>query len=181
MNKLRKKYYDTIRPQLKQEMNLHSVMAVPRLVKVILNVGVGKGIKDDKYIGSVESTLMRITGQKPIKTKAKKSIASFKIREGMTVGLKVTLRGTRMYDFVEKLVSISLPRVRDFQGLSRKSFDGQGNYTIGVKEHIIFPEIKADEVENLHGLEIVIVTSANNDDQAGKFLRILGFPFKIKK
>lgn len=181
MNKLRKKYYDTIRPKLKQEMNLHSLMAVPRLDKVILNVGVGKGIKDDKYIGGVESTLIRIAGQKPIKTKAKKSIASFKIREGMTVGLKVTLRGIRMYDFVEKLVNISLPRLRDFQGLDLKGFDGHGNYTIGVKEHIIFPEIKADEVENLHGLEIVIVTSADNDDQASKFLRILGFPFKIKK
>lgn len=181
MNNLRKKYNDKIRYQLQTELSLRSVMAVPRLVKVVLNSGVGRGLKDDKYISSVESTLLRITGQKPIQTKAKKSISAFKIREGMSVGLKVTLRGEKMYDFVDKLVNISLPRVRDFQGLKSDSFDGQGNYTVGIKEHIIFPEIKADEVENLHGLEIVIVTSAGNDSQAKKLLTALGFPFKNKK
>jgi large subunit ribosomal protein L5 len=150
------------------------------LQKVVLNVGVGKGLKDEKYTDAVESTLSRITGQKPVKTKSKKSIAAFKIREGNTVGLKVTLRGRRMYDFIEKLVNVSLPRVRDFQGLKINSFDGQGNYTLGIKEHIIFPEIKADEVENLHGLEIVIVTTANSDELAKKLLIALHFPFNKK-
>ncbi len=180
MNQLQKKFNQTIRPALQKELNLKSIMAVPRLDKVVLNVGVGKGLKDEKYIEAVISTLQRITGQKPVRTKAKKSIAAFKIREGNTVGLKVTLRGTRMYDFIEKLINISLPRVRDFQGLKANSFDGRGNYTLGIKEHIIFPEIKADEVENLHGLEIVIVTTTNDDQQTKSLLQAINFPFSKK-
>lgn len=180
MNKLQQEFNKTIRPALYKELGLKSIMAVPRLQKVVLNVGVGKGLKDEKYVEAVESTLIRITGQKPIRTKAKKSIAAFKIREGNTVGLKVTLRGQRMYDFIEKLINVSLPRVRDFQGLKVNSFDGQGNYTLGIKEHIIFPEIKADEVENLHGLEIVVVTTTNNDELAKKLLAALHFPFNKK-
>lgn len=179
MNNLRKKYNKEIVPALKKDLNLKNAMAVPRIDKVVLNVGVGKGLKDEKFIDNVESTLIRITGQKPVKTKARKSISAFKIREGMTVGLKVDLRGDRMYDFIEKLIKVSLPRVRDFQGLSLKSFDKQGNYTIGIKEHIIFPEIKADEVENLHGLEIIISTTAKDDESAKKLLLALGFPLKI--
>ncbi len=180
MNKLQQEFNKTIRPTLFKELGLKSIMAVPRLEKVVINVGVGKGLKDEKYIEAVESTLVRITGQKPIRTKAKKSIAAFKIREGNTVGLKVTLRGQRMYDFIEKLINVSLPRVRDFQGLKVNSFDGHGNYTLGIKEHIIFPEIKADEVENLHGLEIVIVTTTNSDELAKKLLLALKFPFSKK-
>ncbi len=180
MNKLQQEFNKKIRPTLFKELGLKSIMAVPRLEKVVINVGVGKGLKDEKYIEAVESTLVRITGQKPIRTKAKKSIAAFKIREGNTVGLKVTLRGQRMYDFIEKLINVSLPRVRDFQGLKVNSFDGHGNYTLGIKEHIIFPEIKADEVENLHGLEIVIVTTTNSDELAKKLLLALKFPFSKK-
>lgn len=180
MNKLQQEFNKKIRPALFKELGLKSIMAVPRLEKVVINVGVGKGLKDEKYIEAVESTLVRITGQKPIRTKAKKSIAAFKIREGNTVGLKVTLRGQRMYDFIEKLINVSLPRVRDFQGLKVNSFDGHGNYTLGIKEHIIFPEIKADEVENLHGLEIVIVTTTNSDELAKKLLLALKFPFSKK-
>jgi len=180
MNQLHQQFVKTIRPKLQKEMNLKSVMAVPTLEKVVCNVGVGKGLKDDKYVEAVISTLSRITGQKPIRTKAKKSIAAFKIREGNTVGLKVTLRGERMWDFIAKLIHASLPRVRDFQGLKINSFDGKGNYTIGIKEHIIFPEIKADEVENLHGLEIIVVTTAQTDEAARQLLISLEFPFSKK-
>jgi len=180
MNQLHQQFVKTIRPKLQKEMNLKSVMAVPTLEKVVCNVGVGKGLKDDKYVEAVISTLSRITGQKPIRTKAKKSIAAFKIREGNTVGLKVTLRGERMWDFIAKLIHASLPRVRDFQGLKINSFDGKGNYTIGIKEHIIFPEIKADEVENLHGLEIIVVTTAQTDEAARQLLIALEFPFSKK-
>lgn len=180
MNQLKEKFIKKIRPQLQKDLELKSVMAVPKVTKITVNVGVGKGLKDDRYLDAVESTILRITGQKPLRTKAKKSISAFKIREGMTVGMKVTLRGDRMYDFLDKLINISLPRVRDFQGLSIKSFDGKGNYTIGVKEHIIFPEIKADEVENLHGLEIIISTSARDDESAKLLLSALGLPFKNK-
>ncbi len=179
MNNLRKKYNEKILPALKEELGLKNVMAVPRIEKVILNIGVGKGLKDEKFIDNAEATLVRITGQKPVRTKARKSISAFKIREGMTVGLKVSLHGDKMYDFIERLINVSLPRVRDFQGLSLKSFDGQGNYTIGVKEHNIFPEIKADEIENLHGLEIVITTTVKDDEVAKKLFLALGFPFKI--
>ncbi len=178
MSNLRQKFISEIRPKLKEELGLDNIMAVPRLEKVVLNVGVGKGLKDEKYREAVASSLARIAGQRPQYTKAKKSISSFKVREGMIVGVRVTLRGQRMYDFVEKLINIALPRVRDFHGLSRKSFDGQGNFTIGVKEHIIFPEIKGDEIENIHGLEVVIVTTADDDESGYKLLKALGFPFK---
>jgi len=180
MNQLRETYIKNVRPRLQKDLGLASIMAVPRVIKITVNAGVSKGLKDDRYLDAVESTLVRITGQKPLRTKAKKSISAFKIREGMTVGMKVTLRGNRMYDFLDKLINISLPRVRDFQGVSPKSFDGKGNYTIGVREHIIFPEIKADEVENLHGLEVVISTSARTDESAKQLLTALGVPFKNK-
>lgn len=152
--------------------------AVPRLVKVVVNVGIGRGLKDEKFQSVVHSTLERITGQKPVVNKAKKSISSFKIRKGMPVGMSVTLRGKRMYDFTEKLVNVTLPRVRDFQGLDTKVLDGQGNVNLGFKEHIVFPEIRPDEVESIHGLEVAIVTTARDNESALKLFTLLGFPFK---
>ncbi len=182
MSNLYEKFKQELRPKLKETLQLKNIMSTPRLEKVVVNVGVGsKGLKDDKYIDAVANSLAKITGQKPQLTKARKSISSFKVREGMVVGMRVTLRGRRMYDFVEKLVNIALPRVRDFQGLSKKSFDGNGNFTIGVKEHIIFPEIKGDEIDNIHGLEVVVVTTAKDDESAFALLKMLGFPFKENK
>lgn len=154
-----------------------SVMQVPHLDKIVVNVGVGDAIEDKKRIDEVVEEISMITGQKPIVTKAKKSIASFKLREGEPIGVKVTLRGIRMYEFFDKLVSISLPRVRDFRGVSKNSFDGRGNYTLGVKEQLIFPEINYDKVNKVRGMDIVIVTTANSDEEAYALLKELGMPF----
>jgi len=168
-------------PKLKQELGLKNSLAVPKIVKVTLNVGVGKGKDDPKVAETAENTLKRITGQVPVYTKSKKSISAFKVREGMKVGLKVTLRGRRMWDFLDKLVRITLPRIRDFRGLAESSIDRTGNFNIGFKEHIVFPEIKSDEVEKLHGLEVAITTTAKNSQEAMILFKNLGFPIKESK
>jgi len=174
-----KDFYKTdVVPKLKEEFGLKNIHSVPSVKNITLNVGLGPGIKDGKFLETAENTLTRITGQKPVKTKARKSISGFKIREGNVVGLKVTLRGKSMWDFLEKLIKVSLPRVRDFRGLSPKAFDGRGNYSIGLKEHIAFPEISSDEIELIHGLQVTISTSAENDDQAKSLLKHLGLPLK---
>ncbi|MFZ5391115.1 MAG: 50S ribosomal protein L5 [Patescibacteria group bacterium] len=164
-------------PILKQEFSLRNIMQMPRLNKVVLNIGLGKVLSDVKQQENAFKTLQRVTGQKPVFTKAKKSISNFKIRQGMVVGVSVTLRGQRMYDFLDRFVSITLPRVRDFRGLSKKSIDKQGNLTIGFKEHVVFPEIRADEIESLHGLEVTIVTSGQQRDLTLRLFELLGFPF----
>jgi large subunit ribosomal protein L5 len=174
-------YNQEVIPKLREEFGFKNLNAVPTVKSIVLNVGLGSGLKDSKFIETVENTLIRISGQKPVNTKARKSIAGFKIREGNVVGMKVTLRGERMWDFLEKLVKVSLPRVRDFRGLSSKAFDGQGNYSIGLKEHIAFPEIRSDEIEQIHGLQVTISTSAENDDQARSLLTHLGLPLKKKE
>ncbi len=178
MSNLKKKFKSEIVPILKKELGYTNDLEVPRLRKVVLNVGLGKGLTDAKFNEAVENSLMRITGQRPIKTLAKKSISNFKIRKGLVVGMKVTLRGDRMYDFVEKLVNITLPRVRDFRGLNIRSIDRQCNLNIGISEHIAFPEIKSDEVERIHGLEITLVTTAKNREEGKLLFKRLGFIFK---
>lgn len=165
-------------PALKETFGYKNMMAVPKIEKVVLNVGLGKGLTDSSYIETAENTLKRISGQKPVPTRAKKSISNFKIREGMVIGMKVTLRGEKMYEFLDKLVHITLPRVRDFRGLSPKAIDKDGNFNIGIKEHISFPEISADEVEKVHGLEISIVTTAHSREEGRALFESLGFPLK---
>lgn len=174
---LREKYQKTVVPSLKAQFGYKNDLAAPKILKVIVAVGIGKSKDDPKFAEGAEGTLLRITGQKPLTTLAHKSISAFKVREGMKVGLKVTLRGKRMWDFLSKLVTITLPRVRDFRGLSDKGFDRQGNFNIGFKEHLVFPEIKSDEVEKLHGLEVAIATSAKNKEEGLALLKQLGFPF----
>lgn len=176
---LEEKYKKEVIQEMKKIFGYKNDLAVPRLVKVVVNVGVGRALKDDKFVDYATNTLARITGQKPVITKAKKSISAFKIRAGMVVGLKVTLRGRRMYDFVDKLINIALPRVRDFRGLEAKSVDRRGNLTVGFAEHLIFPEIKSDEVERLHGLEVVIDTNAKNQREGLTLFKLLGFPIKV--
>ncbi len=176
-NRLLEKYNSSIKETLMKKFEYKSVMQVPHLDKIVVNVGVGDAIEDKKRIDEVVEEISMITGQKPIVTKAKKSIASFKLREGEPIGVKVTLRGIRMYEFFDKLVSISLPRVRDFRGVSKNSFDGRGNYTLGVKEQLIFPEIDYDKVNKVRGMDIVIVTTANSDEEAYALLKELGMPF----
>lgn len=179
-SRLQKKYKETVIPALKDAFGYANVMQVPRVSKVTLNVGYGRHVKDKNYIENVDKTLQAITGQKPVHNKAKKSISNFKIRAGMPVGASVTLRGTQMYDFLDKLVNITFPRVRDFRGISPKSFDKQGNYSIGFKENIAFPEIDTDAVEKIHGLEVVVSTTATNRDEGLALLKGLGFPFRDK-
>lgn len=178
MNRLQERYKKEIQGQLKEELGIKNVNAIPKLEKITLNVGVGKAQGDKKVIENVESTLQRITGQKPVATKARKSISNFKLRQGTIVGLSVTLRGERMYAFMDKLVNVTLPRVRDFQGINRKSVDAQGSLNIGFKEHIVFPEIKSDEVEHVHGLEVAITTTASSTAEGIRLLEKLGVPFK---
>ncbi|MFA6098780.1 MAG: 50S ribosomal protein L5 [Patescibacteria group bacterium] len=178
MPELKKKYQKTVIPAIKEKLGLKNSMAVPKILKVIINCGLNQNNKDEKFSDTVVSTLTRISGQKPVLTKAKKSISAFKIRAGAIVGVMVTLRGQRMYDFVDKLVNITLPRVRDFQGIPQKSVDQRGNLSIGFKEHVVFPEIRSDEVERIHGLEVVISTSAQSHDQGVALFTLLGFPFK---
>jgi len=180
MNRLREAYQHTIAPALAEELNLKNRLALPRLTKVVINVGVGS-IKDQpKVIEEIAATLAKITGQKPVVAKAKQSIAGFKVRTGQTIGLRTTLRGERMYDFIDKLINVALPRLRDFRGLNPKGFDGNGNYNLGVKEHIIFPEIHYDDVNKIYGMNVTIVTTAKTDAQAEALLRRLGFPFPTK-
>lgn len=178
MNNLHQYYNQSVRPAMLKKFDLKNLMAVPRIEKVVINVGINSNIKDAEYLANVENTLMRISGQKPVKTTAKKSISNFKVKQGMVVGMKVTLRGERMWDFIEKLVKVTLPRVRDFHGIDPKSFDKNGNYSIGFKEYVAFPEIRPDEIERLHGLEVTVVTTAKNKEQGIELLTLLGFPFK---
>ncbi|AVQ97663.1 50S ribosomal protein L5 [Oceanobacillus picturae] len=178
MNELRKKYQDEVSPSLMNKFNYESVMQVPAVEKIVINMGVGDAVQNSKALDSAVEELALISGQKPLITRAKKSIAGFRLREGMPIGAKVTLRGERMYEFLQKLVSVSLPRVRDFRGISKKAFDGRGNYTLGVKEQLIFPEINYDKVNKVRGMDIVIVTSSNTDEEARELLAQLGMPFQ---
>lgn len=180
MADLGKQYRDTMRPALAKELGIENIYAVPKLEKIVLNIGAGSAIKDKQRFALMMQTLTAISGQKPVATKSKKSISNFKIRGGMDVGMKVTLRGKKMYDFFEKLVRVTFPRVRDFKGVNAKIFDGQGNATIGFSEHIAFPETAGDSVDALHGLQVIIQTSAKNNEQGQKLLEAMGFPF-IKK
>ena len=178
MHRLLEKYKKEIVPALMKEVGYKNNLAVPKLEKVIINVGTGKGLTDSKFNDVVENTLERITGQKPVKVGAKKSISNFKIRQGALVGMIVTLRGRRMYDFVDKLINVTFPRVRDFRGISEKSVDPHGNLNVGFREHVAFPEIKSDEVEQIHGLQVSVVTTARTKDEGLKLLKYLGFPFQ---
>ena len=175
--RLLQKIRDEIGPEMMKEFGYSSVMQIPRLDKVVINIGLGEALQNAKAIESVTADLSRITGQRPVTTKAKKSIAGFKIREGMPIGAMVTIRGRRMYEFTDRLLNASLPRIRDFQGLSRNSFDGRGNYSIGIREHTIFPEIDYNSIDRIRGMQIVIVTSAVNDQEGMRFLELAGMPF----
>lgn len=172
------RYTTVVVPALMKEWGYMNALQVPKVIKVTVNVGVGKALKDSNILDSVEHSLLRITGQKPVRTKAKKSIANFKVRQGVVLGVKVTLRKKRMYDFLEKLVAVALPRIRDFRGLELSSVDAQGNLSIGFKENLAFPEIKSDEIEHTHGLEITISTNAHSYDRGVALFSLLGFPFK---
>jgi large subunit ribosomal protein L5 len=178
MNRLKEKYVKEITPALMSKFNYESVMQVPKLEKIVINMGVGDAVQNAKALDNAVEELAAIAGQKPVVTRAKKSIAGFRLREGMPIGAKVTLRGERMYEFFDKLVSVSLPRVRDFRGISKKSFDGRGNYTLGVKEQLIFPEIDYDKVSKVRGMDIVIVTTANTDEESRELLTQFGMPFQ---
>ncbi|MCR5079521.1 MAG: 50S ribosomal protein L5 [Bacilli bacterium] len=177
-NRLHKKYKEVIVAELVKEFGYTTPMQAPRLEKIVLNMGVGEATANTKVLDDAVADMTLITGQKPVITKAKKSIATFKLREGMPIGCKVTLRGARMYEFLDKLVSIALPRVRDFRGISKNAFDGHGNYTLGVKEQLIFPEIDYDKVAKIRGLDIVMVTTARSDKEAYALLEKLGMPFR---
>jgi large subunit ribosomal protein L5 len=178
MNRVLEKYLNEVKPELMKKFEYKSVMQAPKLDKIVINMGVGDAMANSKALDAAVEDLTQICGQKPIITKARKSIAAFKLREGAAIGCKVTLRGERMYQFFDKLVSIALPRVRDFRGLSKDSFDGRGNYTLGVKEQLIFPEINYDKVFKIRGMDIVIVTTAKSDNEGRELLTLLGMPFK---
>ena len=175
--RLQEKYSNEIVPHLIKKFTYKSVMQAPRLEKVIINMGVGEAVQNPKVLDSAIADLEKISGQKPVVTRAKKSIAGFKLREGMPIGAKVTLRGERMYQFIDKLFNVSLPRVRDFRGVSNKAFDGRGNYTLGLKEQLVFPEIEYDQVDKIRGMDIVFVTTANTDEEAHELLAQLGMPY----
>ena len=178
MNRLKEKYNNEIVPSLREKYNYASVMEVPKLEKIVVNMGVGDATTNSKLLDAAMKDLEIITGQKPVATKAKKAIAGFKVREGQAIGCKVTLRGENMYNFLDKLISITLPRVRDFRGISNKAFDGRGNYTLGLKEQALFPEITYEEVDLVKGMNVSVITTANTDDEARELLRLLGMPFK---
>ena len=180
MSRLQTYYKDTVVPQLMEQMGFKNVMEVPRFSKVTLNMGVGEAVGDKKVMDRATADLEQIAGQKPIVTLARKSVASFKIRDGWPVGCKVTLRRERMYEFIDRLVNVAIPRIRDFRGLNRKSFDGNGNYSMGVREQIMFPEIDYDKIDMIRGLDITITTTANNDAEALALLQAFNFPFKAK-
>ena len=175
--RLKEKYDTEVKKALMEKYHYESVMQLPKLVKIVINIGVGDATNDAKRLDEAVAELTQITGQKPVTTKARQSVASFKLRQGQAIGCKVTLRGVRMYDFYDKLVSIALPRVRDFRGVSRNAFDGRGNYTLGVKEQLIFPEIDYDKVGKVRGMDIVIVTTAKTDEEAFTLLDLMGMPF----
>ena len=178
MNRLNAKYKNEVVASLMEKFNYKSIMEVPKVEKIVINMGVGDATSNARNLEIAVEELTLISGQKPVVTTAKKSIAGFRLREGMPIGTKVTLRGERMYDFLDKLVTVSLPRVRDFRGISKKSFDGRGNYTLGVKEQLIFPEIDYDRVDKVRGMDIVIVTTAKSDEEAKELLTQLGMPFQ---
>ncbi len=180
MARLKDKYLSEIRPQMQEKFAYKNVMEIPKLEKIVINMGMGEAIQNPKALDSAVVDLTAISGQKPIITKAKKSIAAFKLRQGMSIGCKVTLRGDRMYEFVDKLISAAIPRVRDFKGVSPKAFDGRGNYTLGLKEQLIFPEIEYDKIDKLRGLEVNFVTSAKNDEECRELLSLMGMPFADK-
>lgn len=178
MNRLKERYNKEIVPSLKEKMGYKTVMQVPKLEKIVINIGAGDASHNSKLLDACVNDLMAITGQKPVITKAHKSIAGFKIREGQNIGCKVTLRGENMYNFLDKLIAVALPRVRDFRGLSPKAFDGRGNYTIGIKEQLVFPEIEFDDVVKVRGMDIVLVTTAKTNEEAYALLEELGIPFR---
>ena len=178
MTALRKHYVESIRPALQKQLNFKSVMQVPKITKITLNMGLGEAVSDKKVIGHAMADMEKIAGQKPVQTLARKSIAGFKIRDGWPIGCKVTLHGDRMYEFLERLINIAIPRIRDFRGLNPKSFDGRGNYSMGIKEQIVFPEIDYDKIDTLRGLDITITTTAKNDDEARALLKSFDFPLK---
>jgi large subunit ribosomal protein L5 len=171
-------YKNEVVPKLKDKFEFKNVMAVPKLEKIVINMGLGNAIQEKNLLDIAEKELAHIAGQKPVRTRAKKSVAGFKLREGMEIGLKVTLRGRRMYDFLTKLIMVALPRVKDFQGVSANSFDGRGNYSLGIKEHIIFPEVNYEKVQKILGMDVVVVTTAQKDEEARELLKLLGMPFK---
>ena len=178
MNRLKERFENEIKKSMMEKFNYTSVMQVPKVDKIVINMGLGEAVSNSKIIDEAVAELALITGQKPIVTRAKKSIAGFRLREGMPIGCKVTLRGARMYDFLDKLVNVALPRVRDFRGVSANAFDGRGNYTLGVKEQLIFPEIEFDKVSKVRGMDIVVVTTANTDEESRELLKELGMPFQ---
>ena len=178
MNRLKEKYIQEVTPAMVEKFGYKSIMQTPQVDKIVINMGVGDAVSNAKNLDKAVEELTVISGQKPLITKAKKSIAGFRLREGMPIGTKVTLRGDRMYDFLDKLVSVSLPRVRDFHGISNKAFDGRGNYTLGVKEQLIFPEVDYGKVDKTRGMDIVIVTTANTDEESRELLTQLGMPFQ---
>jgi len=170
-------YEDTVRAKLKEHFSYANPMQIPKIDKIVLNMGVGEAVADKKKVESASNDLAMIAGQRPVITRARKSIAGFKVREGMALGTKVTLRGDRMYEFLDRLVTIAMPRIKDFRGLNPKSFDGRGNFALGIKEHIVFPEIDYDKVDEVWGMDVVVCTSTNNDDEARELLRAMNFPF----
>ena len=178
MEKLREQYEKEVVPALMKKFNYKSVMQVPKLEKIVINIGLGDTKENPKSLENAMNDLMQITGQRPVITKARKSIAAFKLREGANIGCKVTLRSDKMYDFAYKLFNVALPRVRDFRGVSGNSFDGRGNYSMGIKEQLIFPEIEYDKVDKLRGMDIIFVTTANSDEEAKELLKLMGMPFK---
>ena len=178
MTRLNDLYTQSIRPDLIKESGYSNLLQVPKLEKIVINMGIGEAVQDSKKVAAAVSELSLITGQKPITTKAKKSVAGFKLREGMAIGCKVTLRRDRMYEFLDRLITIALPRVRDFRGLNPRSFDGFGNYAMGLKEQIVFPEIDYDRIDSVRGMDIIFVTSAKTDDEARELLRRFSFPFE---
>ena len=176
--RLHDKYKKEVVPVLSKDFGLKNIMEVPKVEKIVINVGMGGASQNIKVLDAAVAELVKITGQKPLVTRSKKAISNFKIRENMPIGAKVTLRGARMYEFLDRLINIAIPRIRDFRGVSNRSFDGRGNYTLGVKEQIIFPEIEYDKVEKIHGMDVCIVTTAPNNDQAKRLLQLMGMPFR---
>ena len=178
--RMRKQYDETIVAAMTEKFGYKNAMEVPRIEKITLNMGVGEGTQDKKKVTIAANEMELISGQKPVVTKAKKSVAQFKLREGMAIGCKVTLRRERMYEFLDRLITIAMPRIRDFRGLNPKSFDGRGNYAMGLKEQIIFPEISYDQIEKVRGMDIIVTTTAKTDDEARELLRLFGFPFPLE-
>jgi len=181
MNRMQEKYNEEVVPALRKAFDFKNIMQIPRIDKVVVNIGMGEALDNPKALESAVSDLTTITGQKPVMTKARKSIANFKLREGRLIGTKVTLRGNRMWSFLDRLMNTALPRVRDFRGVSANAFDGRGNYTLGLRDQLIFPEIEYDKIDKLRGMEVTIVTTAKNDDQARVMLQLLGMPFSKKE